>query len=243
MKKTNILGIDISNITMDEALKILLSFLEKSTTHMIFTPNAEIMMQAQRDSNLKNILNSADMLIADGAGVVLASKILGKTLPEKVSGIDLVKNSFNLKTDKPVRYFFLGAKTGIAEKASSNILSLHPNIEIAGFHDGYFNNELENKIINNINSLNVDILLVALGAPRQEKWIFEHINNLNAKICIGVGGSFDIFSGNVKLAPAFFRNNGLEWLYRLCKEPYRFKRMLDLPRFMLLSLAVRLKIK
>ncbi|RCX12378.1 N-acetylmannosaminyltransferase [Anaerobacterium chartisolvens] len=239
--KSNITGVYVDHITMRQALRQLRIFLEEGGVHTIFTPNAEIMMDAHTDHSLKSILNGSDMVIADGAGVVLASKILGVSLPEKVSGIDLVRNSFSISMNPKIRYFLFGSKPGVAEQAAKNILLRYPDVEIAGCRNGYFREEDNEAIIDEINSSNADILLVALGAPKQEKWIYSNKSSLKVKVCIGVGGSLDVFAGTVRLAPEFFRKNGLEWLYRLYKEPWRFKRMLKLPRYILLALFTRIK--
>lgn len=233
MRKTiEILGVPVDNATMLDAVERVKGFLQEDRAHTVYTPNAEIMMNAYRDASLKKILCEADMLVADGAGVVLASRILGRDLPEKVSGIDLVKNLFSLNTDKKISFFFFGAKPGIAETAAERILGEYTDVDIVGCRNGYFTGGEEKEIINQINASGADILLVALGAPKQEKWIHQHKNELKVKVCIGVGGSLDVFAGKASLAPDFFRRNGLEWLYRLYKEPGRLVRMLDLPRFM-----------
>lgn len=237
----DIMGISIDNITMEQALEKVESFLDQNNLHTIYTPNSEIMMEAYRDEHLKNILCQADMLIADGAGVVLAAKILGQSLPEKVPGFDLAKNILNLSSKRNIRIFLFGAKPGVAETAGENIIKEYAGVKITGFRDGYFKPEDEADIIEQINASHADVLLVALGAPKQEKWIHSHKNELNVKVCIGVGGTFDIIAGKTKLAPGFFRKNGLEWLYRLCMEPWRFKRMLDLPKFIVKAFAARLK--
>jgi N-acetylglucosaminyldiphosphoundecaprenol N-acetyl-beta-D-mannosaminyltransferase len=234
MRKTvDILGVPVDNVTMKEAVDIVKGFIAGDGVHSIYTPNAEIMMAAQRDAGLKNILVNADLLVADGAGVVLASKILRRRVREKVSGIDLIKETLSAFMENGTRYFLFGSKPGVSEEAAKNILQDYPGIVIAGCKDGYFTAEEEEGIINRINASNTDILLVALGAPKQEKWIAGHMHQLNVKVCIGVGGSLDILAGKVELAPEFFRKNGLEWLFRLCKEPKRAKRMLDLPRYIL----------
>ncbi len=237
----DIIGVPVDNITMDGAVGKVLSFLYEGSLYTVYTPNAEIMMAAQRDPYLKKILGEADLLVADGAGVILASKIIGGNLPERVAGFDLINRLFSLKSEKSPSFFLFGGKPGIAEEACSKILSLYPGTKIAGCRNGYFSKENETEIINQINSSGADILFVALGAPKQEIWIHEHKQNLRVKVCIGVGGSLDVFAGCVKRAPVFFQKNGLEWLYRLFKEPWRYKRMLDLPRFILLALSVRLK--
>jgi len=237
------MGVPVDSVTMEEALEIVKGFLSEDGVHTIYTPNAEIMMAAQRDSQLKDILRQADLLVADGAGVVLASRILGTAVPEKVAGFDLVKNILIRASQYPISLFLFGGKPGVAEAAAENILKLYPGVKITGCRNGYFSEEEENDIISMINSSGADILLVALGAPKQEKWIHKYKSILNVKICIGVGGTLDVFAGKASLAPEFFRKNGLEWLYRLYKEPWRYKRMLDLPKFMLLTIGKRLKIK
>lgn len=233
MRKTvKILDIPVDSITMAEAVEKVGTFVREGGIHTIFTPNAEIMMAAHRDPGLASILAKADMLTADGAGVVLASKILGRALPEKVSGFDLVKKLFEAYAKDGMRCFLFGSKPGVAEAAAERIGNDYPGVIVAGCRNGYFTDKDDDDIVNAINASNADILLVALGAPKQEKWIYSHLDRLNCKVCIGVGGTLDILSGNSKLAPDFFRRNGLEWLYRLCREPKRAKRMLDLPRFM-----------
>lgn len=241
MRKTiNILGIPVDSITMSEAVEKIGSFIEEGGVHCIYTPNSEIMMAAQRDPQLRSIMLNADMLTADGAGVVLASKILGNRLPEKVSGFDLVCQLFKAYAHKGIRCFLLGSAPGVAQEAAKNISANYPGLIVAGWQDGYFSEEQDEEVTNTINASNADILLVALGAPKQEKWIFNHKDRLNVKVCIGVGGTLDILSGKKKLAPDFFRRHGLEWLYRLCMEPKRAVRMLDLPRFMIRVIWARL---
>lgn len=241
MRKTvDILGIPVDNITMNEAVEKLGVFLKEDGTNSIYTPNAEILMAAQRDPQLRNILVNADMLVADGAGVVLASKILGRSVAEKVSGVDLIQKIFEAYARKNLRCFLFGSKPGVAEEAAVKIIADYPGVIIAGCRNGYFTADQDEEIVNSINDAHADILLVALGAPKQEKWISEHKAKLNVKICMGVGGTIDVLSGRVTLAPDFFRRNGLEWLYRLYKEPRRARRMLDLPRFMVRVIWARI---
>lgn len=240
MRKTSdILGIPVDCVTMPEALLCVREFLYEDKTKAIYTPNSEIMMEAQRDPYLKEILCQSDLLIADGAGVVIASHILGCDLPERVTGVDLVKNIFAMDFDRKLKIFFLGGKPGVAETARDNILAQYPNVEITGCHDGYFSEKDIPEIINEINASGSDLLLVALGQKKQESFIHENKHNLGVKVCIGCGGTIDILAGTAELAPDFFRNNNLEWLFRLYKQPRRFKRMLDLPRFMLTVMKVR----
>ncbi len=239
-KTTDILGIQVDSLKMQEAVEILERWLTEDKVHTLYTPNAEILMAAQRDSELKGVLNNADMLVADGAGVVLASKILKRPVPEKVSGIDLVKRSFAHASKGKISYFLLGSKPGVAEAAAVNIVNEYPGVVIAGCRNGYFKENEEDAIIDQINASGAAILLVALGAPRQEKWIARNKDRLRVKICAGVGGTIDVLAGTVALAPEFMRRSGFEWLFRLYREPRRAKRMLDLPRFMIKVIGLRL---
>jgi len=244
MRKTvNVLDIPVDNVTIKEAVERFKVLLNEHRLHTVYTPNAEIMMAAQRDAELKKILATADMLLPDGAGVVLASKIIRTPLKERVAGFDFTLECFKLSSQMNISYFFLGGKPKVAEEAANRVKIDNPDINIVGIRDGYFSSDEESDIIEAINSSNADVLLVALGAPRQEKWIYKNKDKLNVKICIGVGGTFDVLSGKAQRAPLFFQKNGLEWLYRLYKEPWRFKRMLDLPRFILLVTSKKLGFK
>lgn len=224
---------------MQEAVETVLNWVSGDSIHAVYTPNAEIIMQAQRNPELKSILNEAGLLIPDGAGVILGSKILKTPLKEKVSGIDLVKNLLKASAGKNIGFYILGGKPGVADMAAVNIMSEFGKVNIRGYAHGYFTPEEENALIENINKQKPDILLVALGVPKQEFWIHQNMYRLNCKVCIGVGGSIDIFAGTAALAPEFMRKAGLEWLFRLIREPRRYKRMMDLPRFVLLTLKKR----
>ena len=206
----------------------------------VCTPNAEIMMMAQKDAPLKQILNEAALLIADGAGVVLAAKLLGYGSIPRVPGFDLTKKLLTEPEAYPFSFYFLGGKPGVAETAAQKMSQDNPAARIVGFHDGYFKQDEEPALIEAINQSGADILLVALGAPKQEKWISQNRDKLTVPVAIGVGGSLDIFAGTASLAPGFFRRNGLEWLYRLIREPWRFRRMMRLPQYVLFTLRWRL---
>lgn len=240
MDRINIHGVKIHNVTMQEAVETVLSWVSGNSIHSVYTPNAEIIMQAQRNTELKNILNEAGLLIPDGAGVVLGSKILKTPLKEKVSGIDLIKNLFKYSAGKNIGYYILGGKPGVAEMAAVNILSGYGKVNIKGYTHGYFTPDEENALIENINRLKPDILLVGFGVPIQEFWIHQNMYRLNCKVCIGIGGAIDVLAGTVALAPEIMRKAGLEWLFRLIREPKRYKRMLDLPRFVLLTWKKRI---
>ena len=233
MRETiDILGVLIDKVNANKSLDIIKGFIEGSETKAVFTPNSEIIMNAKNDPELKSILNSSDLNLGDGIGVVLASRILGRSLPERVTGTDTMMNLFKIGADGAISYYLFGAASGVADLAVEKLKEMYPKINIVGTHNGFFSEEDEKKIIQDINKLSPDILFVGLGAPMQEKWIYKNKAKINVKVCMGIGGSIDIAAGIVKRAPKIFQKLGLEWFHRFAKRPiYRFKRMLKLPQF------------
>lgn len=229
--KVNILGVNVDKLTIDEACEKIYSFLSEDRAHAIFTPNSEMIMEAHRDENFKNILNSADMLTADGIGVVYASKILKNPINERAAGFDIAKSLLKKLNDNKKSLYLFGSKPGVSHKAAQNITKDYPDIVISGCQDGYFDDKKEKEIICDINEKKPDVVFVCLGYPKQEKWIIKNKDNLNVKVLMGLGGSLDVFAGEVKRAPEIYQKMNIEWFYRLCKQPSRFVRMLDLPRF------------
>lgn len=241
MRRTvKIMGIAIDALNMEEAYNRFISFMNGNDLKIIYTPNTEIIMASQNDLALFKILNEADLVIPDGIGIIYASKILGKGLRERVTGVDLMLKMLQFCNNNNKSIFILGGKPGVGELAAKNIQSKFLNIEIKGIKDGYFNDDKEAEIIREINDLAPDILFVALGAPKQEKWIYKYRKELRAKVAIGVGGGVDIWAGTAKRAPYIFQKLGLEWFYRLIKEPFRYKRMMSLPRFMIKTVKLAL---
>ena len=236
--KVHVLGIGINFVNQREALATLMKFLKESKNHTVFTPNPEIVMEATKDSELKRILNEADLVVPDGIGVVWASKYSEKKLPERVAGYDLVQSLFQEIKNTNYTVYFLGGKPGIPEAAKEVMEQTHKNLKIVGVSDGYFDTEKEQAIIGEIKRLNPDILLVGFGVPKQEKWIDKH-KDLPIKISIGVGGSFDAMAGSFKRAPKFFIEHNIEWLYRLIKQPTRIRRQIKLPLFVIKVLLGR----
>ncbi|WP_432402362.1 WecB/TagA/CpsF family glycosyltransferase [Wukongibacter sp. M2B1] len=234
MRKTiKMYGLPIDIVTLESAFERFKQLLDRSVFSFICTPNTEIVMVARKDEELREILKSSDMNIPDGIGLVIASKIHKLGLIERVTGVDLMGKMLEFCDYSRKSIYILGGKPGVAEMAVNNIKEKYSNIQVEGYNNGYFDKNEESKIIQNINKVSPDILFVALGAPRQEKWIYHHRKDLNVKIAMGVGGSIDIWAGTVKRAPKLFRVLGLEWFYRLIREPWRFKRMLILPKFMI----------
>lgn len=177
------------------------------------------------------MLNRSDLVVPDGIGVVHGAKILGKPLKERVAGFDLSCEILSLLAKRGGSVYLLGAKPGVAQKAAENITEKYAGIKIAGMHDGYFSDDAP--VVADIKQSNADFLMVCLGFPKQEKWIDLHRNELNVRLAIGAGGCLDVFAGTVMRAPDFYCRHGLEWLYRLIKQPSRFIRMTALPRFAL----------
>jgi len=223
-----VLDIPISILDLPQSINVIKNAINNNDKLHIITVNAEIIMLSRKDIDFKNILISSKLNIPDGSGVVWALR-RKKTKVNKLAGIDLVENCVKHLTNS--RIFLLGSQEEVISKAFENLTNKYKNNNLIGYRNGFFDEKDENDIIKQINDLNIDILFVGLGVPKQEKWIRKNIDKINAKVFIGVGGSFDVFSGKIKRAPKIMINLHLEWLYRLYKEPWRWKRMLALPHF------------
>ena len=230
---TQVLNVPFDAVTMEEAVKKIKGFLQVDKQHMICTPNPEIVMEAQKDSELMTILRNSDMVVPDGIGVVWASKYSQVPLRERVAGYDLTQRLFKELAGTEESFYFFGGGKGVAIKGAEKMQEMYPDLKIVGIENGYFDETIEKKIIDDIKKKSPSILLVGLGAPKQEKWIYEHLSQLNIKVAIGVGGSFDVMAGTVKRAPKLFQKLGLEWFYRLVSQPTRWRRMMQLPVFVL----------
>ncbi len=236
MDKVQVIGIDIHNITIDEGAVILRDYLQGTVLKTIYTPNSEILFDAVKDPEYERILNSGDLVIPDGIGVVIASRFYGKPLKERVAGYDLMNRLIEIAWSEEKNIYLFGGKPGVAQEAAEKLRERYVGIKIHGVHDGYFEEDEDAEIINEINLKEIDVLLVALGAPKQEKWIFKNRERLNCNIAMGVGGSIDVLAGTVSRAPHFYQKAGLEWFYRLIKDPRRIGRVMKLPKFILLAL-------
>lgn len=234
-EKFEIVGVNISNVSMDEAADILAEYLSEDRCSMVFTPNSEILVEAVKDREFGDILNKGHLVIPDGIGVVIASRFYGTPFKERVAGFDLMMRLMEIANKRGSCIYLLGGKEGVAEEAAIKLTERFSGLKIVGTANGYFGTDTEEKIINDINSSGADILVAALGAPKQEKLIYRSRDKLKVKIAMGVGGSLDILSGRAKRAPEFFRKAGLEWFYRLIKEPTRIIRMMRLPKFIALA--------
>ena len=232
-ERLEILGVGIDKLTGQEALQQIGAFIASGQPHQIVTANAEIIYQASKNEKMRSVINKAQMVTADGSGVVWASRQLSQPLPQRVTGIDLVNGICEQSAKEKWKIYILGSAPGVAATAAVNIRDKFPGCNIIGTHHGYFNAKEEKQILAELEQLQPDVLFVALGAPKQEYWIADHIEQLQIPVAMGIGGSMDVLSGNVKRAPKWMQKMSLEWLYRLLIQPTRFKRRLALPKFML----------
>ena len=229
--RIDVCGVGIDNVTMDEAVARAMELLRGSETAYAVTPNAEIVWEAMHDPALRDLINEAALVLPDGAGVVLGAKILGTPLKEKVAGIDFAGRLMAAMAQSGHKLYLLGSKPGVAEEAARRCVEKFPGLQICGTADGYFRDE--RPVVEAINASGADAVFVCLGAPKQERFMKAHQQELHARFLIGLGGSLDGFAGNVKRAPKWMIRCNLEWLYRLVKEPRRLGRMMRLPKFIL----------
>jgi len=240
MDKLSIMGVRINNISMNEVLKLAEQKIKNDEKYIIYTPNTEIIMMCQKDEEFLNIMNKSDINVPDGVGLIYAGKIKKFPLKEKVAGYDLSINLLKMADEKGLKLYAVGGRPGVAEAAMQNVQKKYPGIKIVGAHHGYFKgthlgefgHEEEIAVIEDINRHKPHILFVGFGAKKQEQWIDYNKDLINANVIIGNGGTLDGLAGIVKRAPDIFINLGLEWLYRLIKEPKRITRQIVLPVFM-----------
>jgi len=224
-----ILGVKIDNLDFKVVMAKIAAFLYVEEFHMVATVNPEFIAAAQYDEKFKNILNQADLNVPDGVGLKFAGWFLGQKINERITGVDLTWEICKLAAENNYSVYFLGGVEGVPEKAIKRLHLVYPKLKIAGFSSPIIpnNGQLEDsaEIINEINNRKTDILLVALGAPKQEKFIAAHKDQLKVKLAMGIGGTFDYIAGIVPYAPAWMRKLGLEWLYRLFTQPKRWRRI------------------
>lgn len=245
-KRIKILDVPVDMVNNKQAMEIFKVLMETPGCDLIVTPNSEIIMNATRDEELKSLIEQSGLIIPDGIGLVYASKIIGEPLNERVTGVDFLNEILEYLEETGKSVYLLGSKPAneerpsVAELAGKNMIKKYPKLKIAGTHDGYFKNHEEADLVKEINESGAEFLCVALGAPKQEKFIYEHRDEfINIRAGIGVGGSLDVWAGTVKRAPEFYQKHGLEWFYRFVKEPSRYKRMAQLPLFMVKVIAKR----
>jgi N-acetylglucosaminyldiphosphoundecaprenol N-acetyl-beta-D-mannosaminyltransferase len=232
-KKIFLLGVGLTNATEQEVLEFIVTGLGKSIEkYYIVTPNPELLVIANKSPKYKDVLNGAKLALPDGIGVMMATRLAGKPLKQRIHGVDLMENLCNEVSNRPITVGFLGAGPSIAEKAAECLMKKYPGLKV-GLVASEWSDALKSK--------QVDILFVAFGSPKQEIWVADNLEALPGRVIIGVGGAFDFISGKIPRAPKVLRGIGLEWLFRLIIQPWRIKRQLSLIKFVFLTFKEKIK--
>ena len=239
--RVDVLGVGFDSVTLEQALDRGVELLHTPGAHYAVTPNPEIVEACRRDGAAMAAVNGADLVLADGIGVIYGAKMLGTPLPGRVTGIAFAQGLMARLAQSGEGLFLLGARPGYAQQAAENLRLQYPGLNIVGTNDGYFRED--GPVVEKIRASGARVVFVCLGAPKQELWMAENGPATGANLLVGLGGCLDVFSGNVKRAPAVFQKLGLEWLYRLCREPRRIVRMGKLPLFLVHAAQERRKRK
>ena len=228
--RIDVLGVGFDNVTMEEAVARGVELIHQEGSHYVVTPNPEIVEVCRENLAAKIAVNGADLVLPDGIGVIKGAAMLGTPLKEKTPGVEFAGHLMERMAEEGLSLYLLGAKPGVAEQAAEKLTTQYPGLKIAGTHDGYFKED--GPIVEAIAASGADCVFVCLGAPKQELWMRKNGPATGAKLRCGLGGSLDVFAGVVERAPKFWSDHGLEWFYRLCKEPRRIGRMMKLPLFL-----------
>ena len=239
MTRTDVLGVGFDSLSIGQAVSRANELITGGGKAYVVTPNPEIVWLCRRNEALRAAINNAGLVLPDGIGVVIGAKILRTPLQAgRVPGIDFAAALLSRMAQYEGKVFLLGSKPGVAVQAGERLREKYRGLVIAGTSDGYFTDD--SMVIAQINEAAPDVLFVCLGAPKQELWMADNMERLNVPLLAGLGGSLDVFAGNVKRAPVFFQRLGLEWLYRIIREPRRIKRALKLPLFILAVICKRI---
>lgn len=239
MQRADILGVQFDPVTLAQATQLACEDIASHRRGYVVTPNPEIVTLCRKDAAFRDIVNAARLVLPDGIGIVYAAKILGLGLRERVPGIEFAQALMEGMAQTQGRLFLLGAKPGVAEKAARNLTAAYPGLQIVGTQDGYFSSD--EQAVQAVNACGgADVVFVCLGMGRQERFIVQNMDKIDATLFCGLGGSLDVFSGESKRAPKIFIKLGLEWFYRLLRQPSRIGRMMQLPFFLLLVLRERI---
>lgn len=224
-------GVGFDRVSLSDAAEKGRELMDLPGGHYVVTPNPEIVWLARKRADLMEAVNGADLVIPDGIGIIYAAKILGTPLIQRVPGIELTTALLGYAAGAGLPVYLLGAKPGVAERAAERLKEQHPGLAVVGCGDGYFKEDAP--VLERIRASGARLILVCLGFPRQELWMAAHKDEVGQALMLGVGGSMDVFAGDVQRAPEAWCRAGLEWLYRLLKQPSRLKRMIKLPVFLL----------
>ncbi|GHV10049.1 N-acetylmannosaminyltransferase [Clostridia bacterium] len=236
--RVDVLGLGFDNVDMAQAVESALGLLKSGGGHYVVTPNSEIVVDVRRDAAARAVFQSADLVLPDGAGVLVAAKLLRRPLTARVAGVDFAQSL--MAQAKGLKLYLLGGAEGVAEQAGQRLAERYPDLNIVGVHNGYFNGR-EAEVDADIKRKDPDILFVCLGAPKQENWMYTHREDFGDCLMVGLGGCLDVWSGRVERAPQWYQTHNLEWFYRLCKQPSRLGRMMKLPYFLWLAVLERVK--
>jgi N-acetylglucosaminyldiphosphoundecaprenol N-acetyl-beta-D-mannosaminyltransferase len=238
--RTDVLDVGFDAVTLQQAVERAMDALSlDGPAQYVVTPNPEIVWECRKDEALRRTLENALLVLPDGVGVIYGSRILGRPLPEKVAGCDFAEALAGRLAESGKSLFLLGSKPGVAELAADALRKKYPALRIAGTADGYFRDD--GPVIEQVNRSGADVLFVCLGAPKQEKWMAANRDKLCVRLMAGLGGTLDVFAGTVRRAPAAWQKLGLEWLYRLLREPKRIKRQIRLPLFLTAVIGRRIR--
>ena len=241
MSRVEILGVEFDAVDLDSAAEQIASAAAATGPHLVVTANVEMVMLARHTPDLREILRTASFVVADGVGVVWGSRQLGTPLPGRIPGIDLAGRLCQEAVRRGWRVYVLGGVPGIADAAAARLRAWYPGLHIVGTACGYFSTGEEPRVIQAIREAAPTLLLAGLGAPRQERWLARHLSALAVPVAMGIGGSLDVWAGRARRAPRVWQTFGLEWCYRLVREPRRFARQLAIPHFMSVIFAVKLR--
>ena len=238
--RTEIMGVGFDDLTLDEAAQRAAGMIDDGGFHYVVTPNPELVDRARREEPFRQALNGADLVLPDGIGVVYAARLLGRRLKGRCPGIDFAGKLMEHMARTGLRLYLLGAKPGVAEAAAARLEIRYPGLTICGTHDGYFQEDAP--VVEEIRRAGADVVFVCLGAPKQEYWMVKNGPATGARLMAGLGWSLDVFAGVVERAPESWQRLGLEWLYRLTREPKRIGRMARLPLFLVSAVGERGKV-
>lgn len=232
-------GVRIHRLTMEQAVETIARFLRSPGGHHVVTADTSAVVMAQSDPELREIIARAALVTPDSFGILWAARRLGTPIPERVTGVDLMARLCAVCAESGHRVFLLGAAPGVAEDAAARLCARFPGLQVVGTQHGYFRPDEEEGIVARIAASGADLLFVAFGIPRQEKWIARHLPRLGVRVAIGVGGSLDVFSGRVRRAPRWVQRINLEWLYQLLHNPRKIGKVKTLPVLVWLTWRAR----
>ncbi len=230
MNRMLVLGTEIDNISFSGAIERALVLMDRHRGDYVVTPNTEILLKARKDAALRAAIRASALSLPDGVGIRIAARILGIPIPERITGIDFASALLLRMAREEKSVFLFGARDGVAERAGCALREAYPGLALSGTANGYSDAAEEGKLVERINRCSPDLLIVCLGTPKQELWMSRNASRLRVGLMAGLGGALDVFSGDAERAPEAWRNHGLEWLFRLIREPGRLPRIVGLPR-------------